>query len=282
MEEDVKFSESDFKHEFIEVSSEVVTYPRYREKYIEQTQKHIKKALEKKKISCAVNLEEQSIEVSTNRTTRDPSIFLKAIDFVRLIARGVQVEEAMKVLEDEYCSEIIEIKSMVKNRERFERRRDRLIGPGSQTLKAIEMLTKCCVLVHGKTVSIIGDYRGVAEVKDIVLKCMNNIHPVYEIKRLIEKRKLGQDETKKNEDWERFLPKVRKTSKRAKKIIKHRRGGMPDEIPKRKEDIEMETGEYFINAENKVKEKSDARKRCREERERRRRTEEDKYTVPDE
>jgi ribosomal RNA assembly protein len=276
--EKVIFENSDFKHEFAEVSTELVTYPKYRERYIEQTEKYIKKALGQKKISCVIDMGERTIEVSTNRDTRDPLIFLKAADFIRLVCRGVQIEEAARILEDDYFSEIVEIKSMVKNKERFERRRDRLVGPKSQTLKAIEMLTGCYVVVHGKTVSIIGSYRGIEEVKEIVLKCMSNIHPVYEIKRLIEKRKLEKDEAKHGEDWDRFLPKVKKSSKRSKKVIRPRKGGMPDNISKRKEDIEMETGEHFINA----KEGSEVRRRRREERRKKRTAEEEKYSVPDE
>lgn len=281
MNHDVKFSEKDFKYEFVETSSEAVMFPKYREKYIEQTQKYIIKALEGKNISCEIVLEKRVIDVATNKSTRDPFIFIKAVNFVKLVSRGVGVEEAMKVLEDEYFCEVIDIKKLASSDKVFEKRRDRLIGPKEMTLKAIQILTKCYVLVHGKTVSIIGSFRGIEEVKKIVIDCMNNIHPMYQIKKLVEKRKLEGDSTKEGEDWSRFLPEIKKSNKKSKKkTVGRHSGNMPSDIPKRKEDIEMETGEYFTDREVSERKRSDGeRKKKKEEKKER---EMEKFAVPDE
>jgi ribosomal RNA assembly protein len=56
------------------------------------------------------------------------------------------------------------------------------MGERTQIFKAIELLTQCYVLVQGTTVSAMGPYKGLKEVRRIVLDCMKNIHPIYRIK----------------------------------------------------------------------------------------------------
>lgn len=216
--EEVKFDEKDFKHQFVEVSTFQVYFPKYREKYIEQVSKYIIKALDNKKISCTIDLSERSIEISTNKKTRDPFIFIKACEFVRLVAKNVEVEISMKVLEDEYSGEIIDIRKLVKSEKVFTKRRDRLIGKNSMVLKALKMISKCYIIITGKNIGVVGSYDGLSIVKQIVIDCMsNNKHPIYEIKKLIVKNKLEEDKEMENEDWQRHIPDYKKKNTKKKK-----------------------------------------------------------------
>ncbi|KFG49500.1 putative ribosomal rna assembly protein mis3 [Toxoplasma gondii GAB2-2007-GAL-DOM2] len=144
--------------------------------------------------------------------------------------------------------------------EKFVKRRQRLVGPNGSTLKAIELLTKCYVLVQGQTVSVMGTHKGIKVVQRLVEDCMKNIHPVYHIKELMIKRELEKDPALVEENWERFLPqfKKRNVQRKARRaaIKKKSKSLFPPEQTPRKEDLLLESGEYFVTEEQKQMKKA--------------------------
>ncbi|PAV20526.1 ribosomal RNA assembly mis3 [Pyrrhoderma noxium] len=270
----------------LEESSFATLFPKYREKYLREVWAAVTKALEPHGIACTLDLIHGSMAVRTTRKTFDPYIILKARDMIKLLARGVALGQAVKILNDDMACDIIKIGNIIRNKERFVKRRQRIIGPDGSTLKAIELLTQCYVLVQGNTVSVMGPYKSLKEVRRIVLDCMKNIHPIYRIKELMIKRELAKDPKLATESWDRFLPKFRKkhlkTSEKtarknealeSKKEARTAAGLDPEEKkPKkkvytpfppaqqpRKIDIELETGEYFLKP--REKEAKEAQKR---------------------
>lgn len=196
--------------------------------------------------------------VKTTRKTYDPAAILNARDLIKLLARSVPAPQAIKILEDGVAADIIKIRNLVRNKERFTKRRQRILGPNGSTLKALELLTQCYVLVQGNTVSAMGPYKGLKEVRRIVEDCMANIHPIYHIKELMIKRELQKDPGLAGESWDRFLPhfKKRNLSKRrvplqvtnkSKKVYTP----FPPPQEKSKVDLQIETGEYFLGKQAK-------------------------------
>lgn len=285
------FDESQVKHEFLETSSFEIMFPKYREKYVREAWKYIKAAMERKKLAVDIDLHRVILTVSTTKKTRDPYVILKARDALKLVSRGVPLEKAYRVLEDDLTSDVIQINGLVKKKETFLKRRERLVGPDGNTLKSLELLTDCYIHVHGNTVSAIGAFKNLREVRSIVLGCMNNVHPIYEIKRLMVRKELEKDPNMKNESWDRYLPKYRKThekknpeKKKEEAAEMDRRRARENSIPnppeKRKIDVEIETGEYFLTKSQKEKKKRSDKRLSSEEKRRAKEEEQCRDSVP--
>lgn len=252
---------------FLEESSFATLFPKYRETYLREIWPEVTKALEPKGINAVLDLVEGSMTVKTTRKTFDPAAILKARDLIKLLARSVPFLQAVKILQDDVACDVIKISGFVSNKDRFVKRRQRLLGPDGNTLKALELLTKCYILIQGSTVSVMGGFKGLKEVRRVVEDCMHNIHPIYHIKELMIRRELAKKPELANEDWSRFLPQFRKRSvanrKSKKKDIDDKKKAYtpfpPAQTP-RKIDLEMESGEYFLSKSQKDAKKEEEKR----------------------
>lgn len=115
-------------------------------------------------------------------------------------------------------------------------------------------------MVQGNTVSAMGPYKGLKDLRRIVLDCMKNIHPIYHIKELMIKRELAKDPKLATESWDRFLPHFKKRNVKSKKKViekpKKEYTPFPPVQTKSKIDLQLESGEYFLNKQKDAKSKS--------------------------
>ncbi|KAI0401816.1 ribosomal RNA assembly protein KRR1 [Xylaria palmicola] len=271
-----------------EESSFIVLFPKYREVYLREAWPGVTKALKNIGIACTLDLVNGSMEVKTTKKTWDPAAILKARDLVKLLARSVPAPEALRVLQDDVAADVIKTRNLVNNKEKFVKRRQRLLGPNAATLKALQLLTNTYIQVQGNTVSAIGGYKGLKEVRRVVEDTMRNIHPIYQIKELMVKRELAKDPLLKNESWDRFLPNYKKRSL-SKRLKPHKVSEKKSYTPfppapePSKVDLQLEAGEYHISRDAKKRmaqeERMEKQKAKKEEKKRER---EKDYVAPDE
>jgi ribosomal RNA assembly protein len=157
---------------FLEESSFATLFPKYREAYLREAWPLVTKALEQHGIACTLDLVEGCMTVNTTRRTFDPAVVLAARDLIRLLARSVPAPEAIKVLRDDVFCDVVKIRGLVRNRDKFVKRRQRLLGPGGSTLKALCLLTDTYILIQGSTVSVMGGIRGIKDVRLVVEETM--------------------------------------------------------------------------------------------------------------
>lgn len=106
-------------------------------------------------------LGESKLKISNNGnvTIEGENLIVKAI--VEAIGRGFNPRTAMKLFNEDYSFEIVELTEYSDSKSRLEVLRARVIGRNGSVRKSIEVQTGTNLAIKGKTVSIIGKLEAV-------------------------------------------------------------------------------------------------------------------------
>ncbi|MDK2372027.1 MAG: KH domain-containing protein [Candidatus Korarchaeota archaeon] len=103
----------------------------------------------------------------------DPLMPMKLESVIRAIGRGFNPEIALKLLQDDYVLEVIDIRRFVGARKNaLKRMRGRLIGEKGKARSYIESRTNTHISVYGHTVSIIGRTYDVVAAREAVFSLL--------------------------------------------------------------------------------------------------------------
>ncbi|XP_058272781.1 LOW QUALITY PROTEIN: KRR1 small subunit processome component homolog [Hemibagrus wyckioides] len=259
------FRREDNPRGLLEESSFATLFPKYRESYLRECWPLVQKALSDIVRTCLSGLKGSiNVQSTSSKKTFDPNAIPPAPRLIKLlVSSGVPFEQAVRILQDEMACDIIKIGTMVRNRERFVKRRQRLIGPRGSTLKVKTSLSLTC---RGRTYTLILTRSSELHincyvmVRKVVLDTMKNIHPIYNIKTLMIKRELASDPELRSQSWDRFLPNFKhkhlnKRQQPTKRKMKKEYTPFPPPQPESKVDRELASGEFFLREREKRRRK---------------------------
>ena len=104
-----------------------------------------------------LDIDSKSGEVEVSTDGDNALEFYIATQIVKAIARGFSPEHALKLLDENYYLDVIDIEDFVGKKEKeLVNKKGRLIGKGGKIREKLEEETDCLISVYGKTVSLIG------------------------------------------------------------------------------------------------------------------------------
>ncbi|MEM5855794.1 MAG: KH domain-containing protein [Candidatus Aenigmatarchaeota archaeon] len=113
--------------------------------------------------NCKIRINEEiTIEAE------DPIMGMRVKDVVKAFGRGFDFEDALNLLDEEYCLETINVQDFSRSKKRMVEIKGRVIGRQGKAKKLIEKYTNVKITIYGKTISIIGKWEEVQKAKRAV------------------------------------------------------------------------------------------------------------------
>ena len=127
-------------------------------------------------IKLDIDSDTGSITINPTEKTEDPLAVWKTRYIVKAIGRGFSPETALKLLDDEYILDIINLTDFVgKSKKAILRQKGRIIGREGRTKEIINEMTGVEISVYGKTVSLIGDMERIQIAKEAISMILDGV-----------------------------------------------------------------------------------------------------------
>ena len=147
-------SDEDRILENIEIEEQVLRIPQKRIGVVIGKNGSTKSMIEKKAhIILDIDSSEGTVTIKPEKSDNDPIHVWIARDIIKAIGRGFSEEKALKLLNQDYYLDIINLEH---DTNRLRQIRGRVIGEGGRTRRIIEQSTLSYISVQGKTIAIIG------------------------------------------------------------------------------------------------------------------------------
>ena len=147
---------------------EIVRIPTERLKALIGEQGKTKSLIEKK---CSVKLDvDEDGEV---RISGDSADIFFAKDVVKAVGRGFEPRDALRIANDSYQFELIDLKDVLKNEKAITRIKGRIIGEKGKMKSEIEAATESVIAVYGYTVGIIARLDTMEYAREAVMRLVD-------------------------------------------------------------------------------------------------------------
>lgn len=124
------------------------------------------------KFNCKIKVNSKTGE--TRIDSENPvNVFIMS-NVINAINLGHNPDRAMKLEDENYVLDVIDVKSMIRRGEdRLKVVIGRIIGKEGSTRKVIEEITKCYISIEDNFVSVIGPYENISVVHEAIEKLIN-------------------------------------------------------------------------------------------------------------
>lgn len=154
-----------------------------------------------KKLNVRIEIDDDDGSVTLEG---EPVDIFFATPVIRAIGRGFDTNIALKLLDDEYGFNLVDIRDYANSKEALARLKGRVIGEKGKARKIIEEQSECDLAIWGHTVGIIGHLEDIEIATNSVFKILEGQphSAVYLYLEKIKRRKRHQQMEDKKTLWE--------------------------------------------------------------------------------